>query len=83
MEVCLLGKGFRGNILIGSLSLILELCIVSLCGNWLMGLFFGEFGNCNNLELLYLVGNDFYGFFLNDFYVVWLWFIYLSLEYNR
>lgn len=82
-EVRLPGKGFRGNIPTGSLSLISELRIVSLRGNWLTGSFPGELGNCNNLESLYLAGNDFYGPLPNDLHAVWPRLTHLSLEYNR
>lgn len=71
IEFWLLGKGFWGIILLGSLSLLFNFEIVSLCGNKLLDLFFGvELGKCKNLKVLYLVGNGFYGFLLD---VVELW----------
>lgn len=77
------GKGLKGIIPPGSLSMLPKLEVVSLRGNRLSELFPGaELGNCKNLRELYLAGNDFYGSLPN---VAELWprLTHLSLEFNR
>ena len=82
-ELRLPGKGFRGTIPPESLSLISELHVVSLRGNKLTGAFPGELGNCNNLEALFLAGNDFYGPLPDDLVGLWPRLTHLSLEFNK
>lgn len=82
-EFRLPGKGLRGIIPPGSLSLLSNLEIVSLRGNKLSDLFPGaELGKCKNLKALYLAGNGFYGP-LPDVAELWPQLTQLSLEFNR
>jgi hypothetical protein len=82
-ELRLPGKGFRGSIPPETLSLISALHVVSLRGNKLTGPFPGELGNCNNLESLFLAGNDFYGPLPDDLVGLWPRLTHLSLEFNK
>lgn len=82
-ELRLPGKGFRGSIPAGTLSLLSELQVVSLRGNKLTGSFPGELRNCNNVEALYLAGNDFSGPLPDDLPGLWPRLTHLSLEANR
>ena len=81
-EVRLPGKGLRGIIPPGSLSLLTELKVVSLRGNKLSEEFPGELGKCSNLQQLYLAGNEYYGS-LPNLSALWPQLNSLGLEYNR